>query len=182
MGEEWRARDEDLDAIAAARESDPFAVLGPHLTAAGWVIRVFAPSAISVRALTRDGALMAELPRRKGDFFEALIPSAKERPAYRVEVETAQGTSSHLDPYAFGPALGPLDDYLLHEGTHRQLYRRLGRPAHPPRRRRRRAVRRLGAERDARFRGRRLQSMGRPALPDAQALRQRPVGDLRASI
>ena len=126
MGEEWRARDEALDAIAAARKSDPFAVLGPHQTAAGWVIRVFAPDAISVRALTRDGKLLAELPRRKDDFFEALIPSAKERPAYRVEVETAHGTYSYIDPYAFGPALGPLDDYLLHEGTHRQLYRRLG--------------------------------------------------------
>ena len=125
MGEEWRARDEDLDAIAAARKSDPFAVLGPHLTTAGWVIRVFAPSSVSVRALTREGALLAELPRRKGDFFEALIPQAKERPGYRVEVGTTQGTSSHLDPYAFGPALGPVDDYLLHEGTHRQLYRRL---------------------------------------------------------
>ena len=87
MGEEWRAREQDLDAIAAARNSDPFAVLGPHQTAAGWVIRVFAPEAISVRALTRDGALIAELPRRKDDVFEALIPSAKERPAYRVEVD-----------------------------------------------------------------------------------------------
>jgi 1,4-alpha-glucan branching enzyme len=115
-----------LDAIAAARNSDPFAVLGPHQTAAGWVIRVFAPEAISVRALSRDGALMAELPRRKGDFFEALIPSAKERPAYCVEVATAHGTYSYIDPYAFGPALGPLDDYLVREGTHRQLYRRLG--------------------------------------------------------
>ena len=56
MGEDWRAREQDLDAIAAARNSDPFAVLGPHQTAAGWVIRVFAPEAISVRALTRDGA------------------------------------------------------------------------------------------------------------------------------
>ena len=126
MVEEWRARDQDLDAIAAARNSDPFAVLGPHQTAAGWVIRVFAPEAISVRALSRDGALMAELPRRKGDFFEALIPSTKERPAYCVEVATAHGTYSYIDPYAFGPALGPLDDYLVREGTHRQLYRRLG--------------------------------------------------------
>ena len=49
--------DETLDAIAAARKSDPFAVLGPHQTPAGWVIRVFAPEAISVRALTRDGEL-----------------------------------------------------------------------------------------------------------------------------
>src|SRR5579863_10254516 len=126
MREEWRASDGALDAIAAARKSDPFAVLGPHQTAAGWVIRVFAPAAISVRALTRDGKLLADLPRRKDDFFEALIPSAKERPAYRVEVETLQGTSSYIDSYAFGPALGPLDDYLLHEGTHRQLYGRLG--------------------------------------------------------
>ena len=99
MGEEWRARDEDLDAIAAARSSDPFAVLGPHQTAAGWVIRVFAPEAVSVRALTRDGALIADLPRRKDDVFEALIPSAKERPAYRVEVDNrarvAIRTSTH---------------------------------------------------------------------------------------
>ena len=95
MGEEWRARDEALDAIAAARKSDPFAVLGPHQTAAGWVIRVFAPAAVSVRALTRDGKLLAKLARRKDDFFEALIPSVKERPAYRVEVETAHGTYSY---------------------------------------------------------------------------------------
>ena len=126
VGEDWRAREQDLDAIAAARNSDPFAVLGPHRTSAGWVIRVFAPEAISVRALTRDGALMAELPRRKDDVFEALVPSAKERPAYRVEVTTAHGSYSYMNSYAFGPALGPLDDYLAREGTHRQLYRRLG--------------------------------------------------------
>ena len=126
IGEEWRAREQDLDALTAARNSDPFAVLGPHQTAAGWVIRVFAPGAVSVRALTRDGALLAELPRRKDDVFEALIPSAKERPAYRVEVTTAQGSYSYIDSYAFGSAFGPLDDYLVREGTHRQLYRRLG--------------------------------------------------------
>ena len=126
MKEAWRASDEDVDAVQSARCGDPFAVLGPHLTAEGWVIRVFAPDAIRVRALTREGAPLAELPRRKDDFFEALIPSAKERPAYRVEVETAHGTSSYIDSYAFGPALGPLADYLLREGSHRQLYRRLG--------------------------------------------------------
>ena len=63
MGEDWKAREQDLDAIAGARNADPFAVLGPHQTSAGWVIRVFAPEAISVRALTRGGELIAELPR-----------------------------------------------------------------------------------------------------------------------
>ena len=133
MGEDWRAREQDLDAIAAGRSSDPFAVLGPHLTPSGWVIRVFAPEAISVRALTRGGELIAELPRRKDDVFEALIPSLKERPTYRVEVTTTHGSYSYMDSYAFGPALGPLDDYLLREGTHRQLYRRLARSRPPPR-------------------------------------------------
>ncbi|HLN10143.1 MAG TPA: 1,4-alpha-glucan branching protein GlgB, partial [Xanthobacteraceae bacterium] len=124
--EAWRARDADVAAIQAARCGDPFAVLGPHKTADGWVIRVLAPDAVRVRALTREGKLLAELPRRRDDFFEALIPSAKERPVYRVEVETMSGTSSYIDSYAFGPGLGPLDDYLLREGSHRQLYRRLG--------------------------------------------------------
>src|ERR1700693_672328 len=103
--EAWRARAADVAAIQAARCGDPFAVLGPHKTPDGWVIRVFAPDAVSVRAMSLDGKLIAELPRRKDDFFEALIPSLKERPVYRVEVETTSGTSSSLDPYAFGPAL-----------------------------------------------------------------------------
>ena len=45
------------------------------------------------------------------------MPGAKERPAYRLEVDDARrrhGVSA--DPYAFGPALGPLDDYLLRRG------------------------------------------------------------------
>ena len=124
--EAWRARETDVAAIQSAQSGDPFAVLGPHETSQGWVIRVFAPEAVRVRALTRDGKPIAELPRRKDDFFEARIPSATERPSYRVEVETPYGTLSFIDPYAFGPALGPMDDYLLREGSHRQLYRRLG--------------------------------------------------------
>jgi len=124
--ETWRAREEDVDAIAAARQKDPFAVLGPHLTGAGWAIRAFVTEALKVRAITREGAPIAELERRKGDFFEALIPGATRRPVYRLEVTRAGGLDSYEDAYAFGPALGPLDDYLLVEGAHRQLYRRLG--------------------------------------------------------
>ena len=180
--EAWRAREDDVSAIQSARSGDPFAVLGPHQTPDGWVIRVFAPDAVRVRALTRDSSkVIAELPRRKDDFFEALIPSAKERPLYRVEVETADGTSSYIDSYAFGPALGPLDDYLLREGSHRQLYRRLGRPTHPARRRGRRAFCAVGSERDPGLHRRRFQPLGRSALSNAQAVRQWPVGDFRSA-
>ena len=126
MAENWRAREEDIDAIAAAREEDPFAILGPHLTPDGWVIRAFVPDAIRVRVLTREGVPIAELERRKGDFFEALLPHVEERPTYRIEATRVTGVSSYEDAYAFGPALGPMDDHLLVEGNHRQLYKRLG--------------------------------------------------------
>ncbi len=131
MLKNWRAKQEDVDAIAAARQKDPFAVLGPHLTDDGWVIRAFVTDALSVRAVTREGAPIAELGRREGDFFEALIPAAAERPTYRLQVARADGVESYEDAYAFGPALGPLDDYLLVEGSHKQLYRRLGAQLRP---------------------------------------------------
>ena len=131
MLKNWRAKQEDVDAIAAARQEDPFAVLGPHLTDDGWVIRAFVTDALSVRAVTREGAPIAELGRREGDFFEALIPAAAERPTYRLQVARADGVELYEDAYAFGPALGPLDDYLLVEGSHKQLYRRLGAQLRP---------------------------------------------------
>ncbi len=126
MLENWQAKEEDVDAIAAARQKDPFAVLGPHLTGDGWVIRAFVTDALGVRAIAREAAAIAELGRRKDDFFEALIPGAAQRPVYRLEVTRVDGVGSYQDAYAFGLALGPLDDYLLVEASHEQLYRRLG--------------------------------------------------------
>jgi 1,4-alpha-glucan branching enzyme len=126
LGEAWRASESDIDALAAARHSDPFSFMGPHLTPDGWAIRAFAPDAVSVRALNRDGSPLVELPRRKDDFFEGLLPKGADRPRYRLEVQRHRGMTSYEDSYAFGPALGPLDDYLMLEGTHRELYRRLG--------------------------------------------------------
>jgi 1,4-alpha-glucan branching enzyme len=126
LSETWRADETDIDALAAARHSDPFSFMGPHLTPEGWAIRAFAPDAITVKALTRDGAPLIDLERRKDDFFEGLCPKGSDRPTYRLEVERTGGVSSYEDAYAFGPALGPVDDHLMIEGTHRELYKRLG--------------------------------------------------------
>ena len=68
-----------------------------------------------------------DLERRgESDFFEALVPGVKDRFAYRLRAEEKDEKWEFLDPYAFGPVLGPLDDYLLVEGTHQRLYERLG--------------------------------------------------------
>ena len=70
-----------------------------------------------------------ELPRRQDAFFEGLIPGARLPFAYRLRAANAGGAWEIEDPYRFGPTLGPLDDHLLVEGTHRRLHQRLG--AHP---------------------------------------------------
>jgi 1,4-alpha-glucan branching enzyme len=126
MAQHWQADEGEIDAVLAARQSDPFAVLGPHETPQGWAIRAFVPFADKVSAVSRDGATIALLERRKGDFFEGLAKGLKSRPVYRLEIANGKDRWSYEDGYSFGPALGPLDDHLLLEGTHRQLYRRLG--------------------------------------------------------
>ena len=51
---DWRARDEDVARIAAARHGDPFSVLGLHLIEGGAVVRAFVPGAERLEVL-KDG-------------------------------------------------------------------------------------------------------------------------------
>ena len=126
-GAPWRLRAADVAALVAARHGDPFAVLGLHETPAGFALRAFVPGATSLAALRPDGSPIAALQRIHPDgLFEALIEGAAERFPYRLRAQNAAAVWEFLDPYAFSPVLGPLDDHLLVEGEHRLLYRRLG--------------------------------------------------------
>ncbi|MCX5519170.1 1,4-alpha-glucan branching protein GlgB [Kaistia defluvii] len=123
----WRASVSDVEALIAARHGDPFALLGPHETPDGLAIRAFMPHAETLVVEDRDGNRVAPLERRPGtDFFEALIPGHTARFRYRLRAENAGGGWTFHDPYSFAGVLGATDDYLLVEGTHRQLYEKLG--------------------------------------------------------
>ena len=100
----WRASEADVTAIIGARHGDPFAVLGPHATAAGLVIRALVPGATSVclcgigrrghrddvppsgrifrdpaaRSAPRAGAI-ACMPRMPAGVGSSTIPSASAR-------------------------------------------------------------------------------------------------------
>ena len=123
----WRAPQSDVDAVLAARHGDPFAVLGPHETLAGLAIRAFVPGAEAVWVETEKGREVASLTRRHADgFFEGLVAGAVKRFPYRLRARAGEREWAFADPYAFGPVLGPTDDYLLVEGSHQKLYERLG--------------------------------------------------------
>jgi 1,4-alpha-glucan branching enzyme len=125
----WRLEAEAVAAIARGDHGDPFAVLGPHAVAGGVVIRSLAPGAETLEARAADGRWAAALERRDGrGVFEGLAHTDRAG-AYRLFARGPGGAWDFDDAFRFGPVLGPLDDHLLVEGTHRRLFERLG--AHP---------------------------------------------------
>ncbi len=112
--------------MLAAQQSDPFALLGPHAYPEGVVIRAFVPHAQSLSAELYNGALVTLTQRDKAGFFEGLVPNAALPLGYVLHASNEAGDWSLQDPYRLPPVLGGVDDYLLGEGTHQALYRRLG--------------------------------------------------------
>jgi len=112
-------------ALADGRVGDPFALLGPHPSEAGRILRVYLPAAESVAAIDPGGALLAELqPLQIPGLFAARLADAG---AYRLRIRWPAGVVQETeDPYSFGLLLGELDIYLLAEGNHLELGRCLG--------------------------------------------------------
>ncbi|MBI5899196.1 MAG: 1,4-alpha-glucan branching protein GlgB [Rhodocyclales bacterium] len=114
-------KDNSCAALLAAREHDPFAVLGLHAVGAGWRLRVLRPGARTVALAMADGR-RAMLERRPGtDVFEWHGATPPPRP-WRLEVDGREVR----DAYAFPPQPPAEDLYLFNAGRLRQAWRRLG--------------------------------------------------------
>jgi 1,4-alpha-glucan branching enzyme len=114
-----------VDAIVDARHGDPFAVLGPHDVAQGCSVRAFLPGATSVSVVAREGGeVLTELERIHPAGFWCGVMAA--RAPYRLRIRSGEIEYEAEDPYAFPPALGELDIYLLAEGRHHELGLTLG--------------------------------------------------------
>lgn len=111
--------------LLAGRPKNPFGLLGPHEVEGGLMLRAFVPGAKKLTARFDDGAEVA-LPERASGFFEGFCAQKPAFAAYRLIAEDEGGAWDFDDPYRFGPILGELDDHLLVEGAHLDLYRRLG--------------------------------------------------------
>ena len=124
---DWRVPGSDLSAIIGARHGDPFSVLGLHMTDAGLAVRAFVPHAETLDVVTTEGELLGALTRKHSHgFFEGLVTGLSLGELYKLRARNAGGTWEFYDPYAFGPVLGPVDDYLFAEGTHQRVHERLG--------------------------------------------------------
>jgi 1,4-alpha-glucan branching enzyme len=115
-----------LDALATGRHSNPFALLGPHLEDGERRVRCLLPDATSVSMIDLKGNVIAAMDRvHDGGIFVATLPKRYRR--YRLRVLTGSGQQQDIeDPYRFPSTLGELDLYLLGEGSHREIYRKLG--------------------------------------------------------
>ncbi len=119
----------EATAIARGEHSDPFSVLGLHEVDGRLIIRYFHPDADTVEVLDRKtGRKLCALSRVDEDsgVFAGLIPRRKKRFSYLLRLTRKIDTWTEPDPYAFGPVLGEIDEYLLGEGKHGQLWRALG--------------------------------------------------------
>jgi 1,4-alpha-glucan branching enzyme len=114
-------------AVIEGRHSDPFHFLGPHLEGDVSLIRVFLPDAEEVAIVDEAGHESGLERIHDAGLFEGRL--ANGTPRYRLRARYGERQVEIEDPYRFPPILSDLDLYLLGEGTHLQLYRKLG--AHP---------------------------------------------------
>src|SRR5262245_56150157 len=116
-----------LEALAAGRHRDPFAVLGPHPDdGALTTIRTMQPAARAVDVhLLETGAYHPMRRHGASGVFEAALPGT--RPDYRLRVTFNTGQVIELDdPYRYGRVLSDFDLHLIGEGTQYRMHEKLG--------------------------------------------------------
>ena len=109
---------------------DPFSVLGIHPSDAGGVfIRVCYPGAKQIDVVSLDETNEIGTMQKIHSFglFQLDLPDIQEVFAYKLRIHFEDGRSyiAH-DPYRFTPVLSDFDLYLMGEGTHKNLYDKLG--------------------------------------------------------
>ena len=124
--------DDDFYPLIEARHGDPFKILGLRHEGDGWLARVWRPDAASVELLPidRTAGISEKISLKKihpDGLFESPLPGVEGSFGYELEMQSADGgTWREADAYAFGPVLGELDVHLFNEGTHYEVYKKLG--------------------------------------------------------
>ncbi len=120
---------DDAARISQGAHSDPFSVLGLHHIDGVWTVNCFHPEATSVSAIdAKTGRRIAELAPVDGapGVFSGQAKRRKNPFAYRLKMSNDDAEWVMEDAYRFGPVLGELDEHLISEGAHLNLWKVLG--------------------------------------------------------
>jgi len=122
---------EEHAAMVKGDHHDPHTVLGHHEVNGKSLITAFRPDAQAMRVLIPDGKPVEMKKVADSGMFRAVAKPSPDVPIpYQLQAEYADGTIiTYDDPYRFMPTLGELDLFLIGEGRHHDLWKRLG--AHP---------------------------------------------------
>ncbi len=112
-----------LTTTARGLHHNPHEVLGAHAWEGNVTIRTLLPLAESVEVITAKAAYPAT--HECDGIWVAVVPGEKV-PDYRIKVTYGDVASTVDDPYRFMPTLGEIDQYLIGEGRHEELWTVLG--------------------------------------------------------
>ena len=117
-----------LHALVSGTHASPHDVLGPHSDGRHVTVRVIRPVAESVTI--KVGGTKVPMTHEYEGVWVGVLPDP-EVPDYRLQV-TYQGGQEYVvdDPYRFLPTVGEVDQHLINEGRHEQLWTVLGAHLH----------------------------------------------------
>src|ERR1700733_15125611 len=104
----WRLDPQFGSRLSHGTDGNPFAVLGPHDTPSGRIIRAYLPGAVTVEVLRRsDGVRIAMLDHGSvPGLFEGFL---EDRSPYRFRIQWPDAIQEIEDPYSYAFLLGELD-------------------------------------------------------------------------
>lgn len=119
------------EALLSGTMNNPFSVLGPHKNGRRYAVTALVPGAERVEVLDgktgkREAVLNAMDER---GLFSGYVRKGVATGPYRLRAHQGDVTWELEDAYRFAPVLGELDEYLIAEGAHLELWNSLG--AHP---------------------------------------------------
>jgi 1,4-alpha-glucan branching enzyme len=116
---------EAIAALLDGTHADPFALLGVHDGPEGPFARAILPGAETAVAHSLAGKTLGTLTRVDDrGLFEGRLKGKPQPVKYHCHGGGHEWWVT--DPYSFGPVLGPMDDFLISEGTHLRLFDKLG--------------------------------------------------------
>lgn len=120
---------EEMEAVINGNHGNVFAVLGIHRNKGSKesFIRAYLPMSSSIEVLSRDGSSRGMMTKLDNRGFYQIDLGVTEDYDYKFRITNDKGAVYDAeDTYRFTPTLGDMDIYLLAEGNHLDMYKKLG--------------------------------------------------------